>query len=122
MLRRTADAISGHINHKIRSSREVKEVKKVIKILLIFVLVLFLACLASVWLSYNYLTASYFTVQSSKISEPFRLVLISDLHEHHFGDGNEKLAEKIREQSPDIIIIRADFKGYRAGLLFSGKS
>ena len=115
MLRRTADAISGHINHKIRSSREVKEVKKVIKILLIFVLVLFLACLASVWLSYNYLTASYFTVQSSKISEPFRLVLISDLHEHHFGDGNEKLAEKIREQSPDIIIIDGDMINGNSG-------
>ena len=115
MLRRTAEAISGHINHKIRFSREVKEVKKVIKILLIFVLVLFLACLASVWLSYNYLTVSHFTVQSSKISEPFRLVLISDLHEHHFGDGNEKLAEKIREQSPDIIIIDGDMINGNSG-------
>ena len=92
-----------------------KEVKKVIKILLIFVLVLFLACLASVWLSYNYLTVSYFNVQSSKISEPFRLVLISDLHEHHFGNGNEKLAEKIREQSPDIIIIDGDMINGNSG-------
>ncbi|HJD33317.1 MAG TPA: metallophosphoesterase [Candidatus Mediterraneibacter tabaqchaliae] len=82
--------------------------KKVIKILVIILSILILACLASIWVSYNWLTVSHFTVQSSKISEPFRIVLISDLHEHQFGRGNEKLAEKIREQSPDLIIIDGD--------------
>ena len=82
--------------------------KKVIKILVIILSILILACLASIWVSYNWLTVSHFTVQSSKISEPFRIVLISDLHEHQFGRDNEKLAEKIREQSPDLIIIDGD--------------
>lgn len=82
--------------------------KKVIKILVIILFILILVCLASIWVSYNWLTVSHFTVQSSKISEPFRIILISDLHEHQFGRGNEKLAEKIREQSPDIIIIDGD--------------
>ena len=82
--------------------------KKVIKILVIILSILILACLASIWVSYNWLTVSHFTVQSSKISEPFRIVLISDLHEHQFGRGNEKLAEKIREQSPDLINIDGD--------------
>ena len=82
--------------------------KKVIKILVIILSILILACLASIWVSYNWLTVSHFTVQSSKISEPFRIVLVSDLHEHQFGRGNEKLAEKIREQSPDLIIIDGD--------------
>lgn len=82
--------------------------KKIIKILVIILSILILACLASIWVSYNWLTVSHFTVQSSKISEPFRIVLISDLHEHQFGRGNEKLAEKIREQSPDLIIIDGD--------------
>ena len=82
--------------------------KKIIKILVIILFILILACLASIWVSYNWLTVSHFTVQSSKISEPFRIVLISDLHEHQFGRGNEKLAEKIREQSPDLIIIDGD--------------
>ena len=82
--------------------------KKIIKILVIILFILILACLASIWVSYNWLTVSHFTVQSSKIFEPFRIVLISDLHEHQFGRGNEKLAEKIREQSPDLIIIDGD--------------
>ena len=82
--------------------------KKVIKGLLIIVFVLILACIVSAWISYNLLTCTYFTVQSSKISESFRIVLISDLHEHEFGKNNEKLAEKIQEQSPDLIIIDGD--------------
>ena len=82
--------------------------KKVLKILLIIIPVLLLACLTSIWLSYNCLTVSNFTVTSSKIAEPFRMVLISDLHDHQFGKNNEKLAEKIQEQSPDLIIIDGD--------------
>ena len=82
--------------------------KKAVKILLIIIAILALACFVSVWISYNWLTVSYFTVTSSKISEPFRMVLISDLHDHRFGRNNEKLAEKIQEQSPDLIIIDGD--------------
>ena len=82
--------------------------KKTIKILVIIFFILILACLASIWVSYNWLTVTHFTVRSSKISEPFRIVLVSDLHEHQFGRDNEKLAEKIREQSPDLIVIDGD--------------
>ena len=85
-----------------------KKMKKTIKRLVIILFILILACLASIWVSYNWLTVTHFTVRSSKISEPFRIVLVSDLHEHQFGRDNEKLAEKIREQSPDLIIIDGD--------------
>ena len=85
-----------------------KKMKKTIKILVIIFFILILACLASIWISYNWLTVTHFTVRSSKISEPFRIVLVSDLHEHQFGRDNEKLAVKIREQSPDLIIIDGD--------------
>lgn len=45
---------------------------------------------------------------SSKITKPFRMVLISDLHDHQFGGNNETLSEKIREQSPNLIIVDGD--------------
>ena len=82
--------------------------KKAVKILLIIIAIMVLACLASIWISYNWLTVSDFTVTSTKISEPFRMVLISDLHDHRFRRNNEKRAEKIQEQSPDLIIIDGD--------------
>ena len=82
--------------------------KKVIKVLLIAVIFLFLIVLIDIWISYNWLTVSNFTVTSSKISEPFRIVLISDLHNHKFGSSNAKLVERVQEQSPDLVIIDGD--------------
>lgn len=82
--------------------------KRVIKVLLIAVIFLFLIVLIDIWISYNWLTVSNFTVTSSKISEPFRIVLISDLHNHEFGSSNAKLVERIQEQSPDLVIIDGD--------------
>lgn len=72
------------------------------------ILALIIVCLISIWLSYNWLTVSEFTVTSSKITKPFRMVLISDLHDHQFGGNNETLSEKIREQSPNLIIVDGD--------------
>lgn len=82
--------------------------KKVFKALLIAVSILFLIVLIDIWISYNWLTVSDFTVTSSKISEPFRILLISDLHNHEFGSSNAKLVERIQEQSPDLVIIDGD--------------
>ena len=82
--------------------------KKVLKIVLAVFLILILACLVSIWISYNWLIVTNFTVTSDKITSPFRMVLISDLHDHSFGRGNEKLLEKIQDQSPDLIIIDGD--------------
>ena len=82
--------------------------KKLLKIVLVIFLILSVICAMDIWISYNVLTVSNFTVTSDKIISSFRIVLISDLHDHLFGSDNEKLAEKIREQSPDIIILDGD--------------
>lgn len=82
--------------------------KKIIKVILILLLILVIVCLFSIWFSYNYLTISKFTVTSSKISVPFRIVLISDLHDHRFEKDNEKLVNKIRQQAPDLVILDGD--------------
>lgn len=82
--------------------------KKILKVVLVISLILVAICAVDIWISYNVLTVSNFTVTSDKITSPFRIVLISDLHNHQFGSYNEKLIEKIREQSPDIIIVDGD--------------
>lgn len=82
--------------------------KKVIKVILIILFILIIASLVSIWVSYHWLTVSYFTVSDSKISRPFRIVLISDLHDHHFGSGNGKLVKKIQNQTPDLIVVDGD--------------
>lgn len=82
--------------------------KKIAKVVLIVLIILIMVCMISVWISYNCLTVSKFTVISRKISEPFRMVLISDLHDHRFGKDNEKLVDKIRQQDPDLVILDGD--------------
>lgn len=82
--------------------------KKIAKVVLIVLMILIMVCMISVWISYNCLTVSKFTVTSRKISEPFRMVLISDLHDHRFGKDNEKLVDKIRQQDPDLVILDGD--------------
>lgn len=82
--------------------------RKVTKIILIAAAVLLAASLISIWISYYWLTVSCFTVASEKITSSFRIVFVSDLHNHQFGSGNEKLVQKIREQSPDLILLDGD--------------
>lgn len=53
---------------------------RVIKVVLAVITISILICLISIWVSYNWLTVSYFTVTDSKISQLFRIVLISDTH------------------------------------------
>ena len=78
------------------------------RIILALVIIAMLICVVGVWISYNWITVSYFEVSCGKIISPFRIVLISDLHDHRFGDNQEKLTAKIRKQSPDLIIMDGD--------------
>lgn len=65
-------------------------------------------CAADVWVSYHWIVISKFTVESAKIKNPFRIVLVSDLHDHQFGKGNHKLVDRIEKQLPDIIVLDGD--------------
>lgn len=77
-------------------------------LILAMMVIIVSGCLISIWISYNWLTVTKFSVTSSKITSPFRIVLLSDLHDHRFDSCNEKLSEMIKEQMPDIIIIDGD--------------
>ena len=64
--------------------------------------------LASLWISANYIVVREYTADTGKSDTGFRTVVVSDLHDRRFGGDNEKLAEKIRETEPDIIIMDGD--------------
>lgn len=82
--------------------------KKVTKGIVAVMFLTALICSASVWISYHWIMVSNFSVSSSQIVVPFRIVLISDLHDYDFGDSNTELIDKIQEQSPDLIIVDGD--------------
>ena len=49
-----------------------------------------------------------YTVKSKKIRNPFRCVLISDLHNKDYGQDNDKVYASIRDLHPDIILCSGD--------------
>ena len=45
---------------------------------------------------------------STGLSNPIRIVHLSDLHSWEFGDGNQELVGMVTEQSPDLILMTGD--------------
>jgi len=50
-----------------------------------------------------------YRIESPKVREPFRLVLLSDLHSARFGENQLELIEAVRDAEPDLIMITGDF-------------
>ncbi|MBR6222088.1 MAG: metallophosphoesterase [Lachnospiraceae bacterium] len=52
-----------------------------------------------------------YDIKSSKIPEGFegfKLVVLSDLHNHVYGKANESLVEAIKKEKPDMVIFAGD--------------
>lgn len=73
---------------------------------ILFVIIVFY--IVNVWISYNWLMVSNFTLENKQIVNAFRIILISDLHDHQFGNNNQRLVEKIEKQSPGMIVLDGD--------------
>ncbi len=65
-------------------------------------------CLAvTVWDSNRFVTIAC-EIKSDKITKPCRLVLLADLHNKSFGEGNERLLAAIDKAAPDGILVAGD--------------
>ena len=51
---------------------------------------------------------TFYLMDSGKVEEPMRLILLSDLHQKEFGPGNERLLERVQALKPDAILIAGD--------------
>lgn len=60
----------------------------------------------------------HYTVTSPKLKREMRerkLLFLSDLHNHKYGEHNEKLLDAVRRQKPDLILITGDMLVSRQG-------
>ena len=73
------------------------------------VAVLALIFAVSTWAFNNYcIKVTEKTLLSSKVNEPVRLVLVSDLHGDEFGKNNKHLINIIKNQQPDAVLVLGD--------------
>ena len=76
----------------------------IIKILAVLILVSILSLIID---NMRFVVREY-RLRSDKIRYPVKIVFIADLHEKAYRNDNEKLAEKIRECAPDVILVGGD--------------
>lgn len=82
----------------------------VIKIFLVGIVFFVLIFLLGAY--YNQaLEVVFYDIPKEEIPEAFwgtKIILLADLHNHEFGNKNERLLKKIREAEPDYIMIAGD--------------
>lgn len=50
----------------------------------------------------------YYIIQSEKVTNGFRIIQLSDLHNTSYGENNKRLIKKIKDKEPDIIVLTGD--------------
>lgn len=60
------------------------------------------------------LELSRYTLSSPKLTQEVKIVHLSDLHKSEFGEGNARLLEMVRGESPDLIVFTGDLIDRRA--------
>ena len=77
-------------------------------IVLVAVIAIAVFIKVEIYISYNSLEAEEYTISSDRINSEVKLALISDLHDHTFGEKNEELVQMLKEQEPDLILMAGD--------------
>ena len=54
------------------------------------------------------LSVTQYKIETDKLTQDWKLAVLSDLHNKTFGDGNSQLLEKIADYGPDAILIAGD--------------
>lgn len=85
------------------------KLNKVLKSIVIVAVLVICYIGINIYCSYNLLITRAYEFASNKINSSVKAVIISDLHDREFGEDNEKLINKIKEEEPDIILLVGDF-------------
>ena len=84
-------------------------------ILLLIILLILIWFVGEILISYHWMKVNRYpvTVRNLPYTDTvtdagFKIVVISDLHDHEFGKDNEKLIRCVKEQDPEMIILDGD--------------
>lgn len=83
---------------------DVYKIKYIISILECVLLLLII----NIFMSQNILSVTCYEYNNEKVTTSFKVVQISDLHNHEFGKSNCKLVKRITKEQPDAIFMTGD--------------
>ena len=89
--------------------------KKVIRRIAVILCAILVICVGGIiYINYeaNALEVTFYHLQSDNVDAPFRVVQLSDLHLHEFGERNKELVDWVRHLDPDIITITGDMNNH----------
>lgn len=88
-----------------------KKVRRYKNIFVSIVLLLIVFVLGEIWCSSQWLIVRTYEYQNDKLAQgqELNVAVLSDLHDHEFGEKNERLTERLREEDPDLILLDGDF-------------
>ncbi|MEE1113509.1 MAG: metallophosphoesterase [Eubacterium sp.] len=99
-----------------KPERKQKPGGRCLLLLVLTALAALLALLAvSTWRSYNTLQVNQYEYTSEKVGVPLRICVLSDLHDHSFGEENSRLIKQVLETDPDLIIMAGDMLNEDSG-------
>ena len=89
-----------------QSKKKHPHLRRFLRILLIL-FVIGLLLLLYFYISSLFLQIEHYAVQAN-LTNPIRVVHLTDLHNAEFGNNNQTLIEKVAEQNPDVIFMTGD--------------
>lgn len=99
----------------MKETGESRSTKNKTVILLLIILLTLLWFVGEILVSYHWMKVNRYPVQVRNLryadtvtDAGFKMVVLSDLHDHEFGKDNEKLIRRVKEQNPELIILDGD--------------
>lgn len=92
--------------------REKKRYRKKWEISLICLIVLSILFVGYGRYAENCFEITCYYLETSKLQRDISIALLSDLHNHEYGEDNYELTEAIRKLQPDLIIMAGDMVDY----------
>ena len=82
--------------------------RRICKAIPAVVLILFLFLVLGLYSSKHMLSESFYEIALPEVTEPIRVVQLTDLHNSEFGENNSTLVDHVAAQQPDLILITGD--------------
>ncbi|MFI3238184.1 MAG: metallophosphoesterase [Lachnospiraceae bacterium] len=77
-------------------------------IIIAVILVIIAVCLIEVYYELHHFEVNTYQIPTSKVQNPLRYVVLSDLHNKQYGANNTLLLSEIEALNPDVVLLAGD--------------